>query len=645
MDLDDVLVEADTPHYTELRPTLRGSFNLSAAEIPYFQSILSLEDASKELGLVENLPAELRSRWRLEELFQREIDWERVQHELVNGYLRRPEKLKFFNALTVALLPIDERRMLAAEYGVTPREPELRDSLRREPWQTINIGGVQVVSNQKAANGYIRWDPRRIFAATIDGQHRLAALQTLYSQGNLTFNMLQTGIPVIYLVLDLRAGFLVTQQQRADDENPILTVVREVFIDLNKHAKEVKRARRILLDDQEIESRCLRQLLAERMGDRPPGRLPLALVHWQHNESAKFNTGEKTGPFITTVELLHAIVQELLDLKHPKDPMDESQVRRFVASIEGALSVSKVIEENPAKYPNMTALGPYVERMHLRDGMEVPLANLNAQYVRVCEDAFVALWRPLIVSVLLRFAPYERFIREVEARGGTEGDLAFWLVLPRKAQRQKADEWGEARIEKIDKPLKELAGMKSTEWAFFAVFQKALLRATVNAWRHYDVTADRTTIDEFLEKWINFLNDMWGRGHFAVKGEMETTVGGKRIWLGIALNVVSQSVRYSESSVERISGTILVWWHFYTEKLKKPKPFIKKLEARDSSEKYAGLGTIVGKLKACLEPVVSPENPDDDTAKQAEARFYDIVALATNAAESSVDSVEGESDS
>ncbi len=171
MEIDDVLTQQDKPHYTVLRPTLWGSFNLSQTPIPYYQTILSLEEVSKELELVENLPSDLRSKWRLEELFQREIDWDRVEKQIVNGYLRRPEKLKFFNSLTVALLPLDTNRMLAKNYGDTPQEPELRDAFTKKPWQVTNVGGVQIITNTDTPHGYIRWESE----ADIRRHHRRPA--------------------------------------------------------------------------------------------------------------------------------------------------------------------------------------------------------------------------------------------------------------------------------------------------------------------------------------------------------------------------------------------------------------------------------------------------------------------------------------
>ncbi len=79
MEIEDALLAADAPDYTPRRPVLRGTFSINKASIPYFQGLMTLEEVEKELKLVENLPSDLRSKWRLEELFQREIDWERVE--------------------------------------------------------------------------------------------------------------------------------------------------------------------------------------------------------------------------------------------------------------------------------------------------------------------------------------------------------------------------------------------------------------------------------------------------------------------------------------------------------------------------------------------------------------------------------------
>jgi hypothetical protein len=483
---------ADTPHYTEPRPILSGTLNLSGSEIPFFQAMMPLKAVVDELDLVENLPSDLRANWRLEELFQREIDWERVREDLVKGYLKRPNKLKFFSTLTVALLPLNDDRMLANEYGEASALPTPLPWAQKAPWATRQIGSVELITHESTGQGVIRWDPNRVFAATIDGQHRLAALKTFVKEGHLSSKSLESKISVMFLVLDPKAGFILAPGQVGDDENPILTVVREIFIDLNMHSKTVARARQILLSDQDIEARCLREVISTRVGVSEEGRLPLGLIHWQHNESAKFNISEKTAPFITTVELLYAIIKDILDLSRPKDPLDPDQIRKFVSSINGAVNLDNFIKEHSAKY-HIKPLASYVEEHHLKKDFEASFPNPPSPYVRAIADSFSEIWRPLILDVLTKFTPYANFVQQVENNGGIDGDIAHYLVQPLGAQKLLREEWGEDAPAKIDAPLSELHKMKSEDWAFFAVFQKAIFRATKVAYQHYSAIPGRDT--------------------------------------------------------------------------------------------------------------------------------------------------------
>ena len=58
-----------TDLYTPTKAVLRGIFQLSKAAVPYFQANLTLEEVQRHLKLVEDLPAEYRENWTLEELF------------------------------------------------------------------------------------------------------------------------------------------------------------------------------------------------------------------------------------------------------------------------------------------------------------------------------------------------------------------------------------------------------------------------------------------------------------------------------------------------------------------------------------------------------------------------------------------------
>lgn len=642
--LDADLIEGDVPHYTARRPVLAGSFNISRASIPYYLATIPLADAVRDLDLVENLPADLRAHWRLEELFQREIDWERVQTEIVDGYLRRPEKLQFFNALTVALLPTTPEKHLRQQYQTPAALPDVPERYLKAPWCVQQIGGVELISNTNSAHGYVSWNPQIVYPATIDGQHRLAALKELVARGNLTSTQLSTSVSVLFLILDERAGYKISEQQGADDDNPILTAVREIFIDLNRSAKMVVRARQILLNDQEIESRAVRSLLAPRVGVEVPGRLPLGLVHWQHNVSAKFNSGAETGPFVTTVELLHLIVTDLLRISRPKDPFDENQVRQFVLSAESALGVSDAVAAAPARYPGLPKLMNYVERNYLKEGFEQPFANLPAPYLHAADEGFALRWRPLLVGILTRFAPYRDFIEQVRIRGGIDGDLAHFLCQPTRAQIQMAKEWADQKFEKIDRPLKELASLKNKDWPFFAVFQKGMFRAAADALAQYPVQPGaEISVEEFVEKWLDFLHVLQQRDLLEVRASLPGGTG--MLWAGLALNPGSKTIRWSDSSVQRIAAILLLWWYVQVGGFRRLGSFLKAARGPKSKERFPGAKRAIEIILRSLKTVVVSADEDDVTeeelAKRSERRLTQIVRLALSDPGATTD---GESD-
>ena len=56
-----------------------GRYSYSNSAVPYFQVSMSFDDISRYLTLVSEMPGAAAMNWRVEELFQRDIDWKRVQ--------------------------------------------------------------------------------------------------------------------------------------------------------------------------------------------------------------------------------------------------------------------------------------------------------------------------------------------------------------------------------------------------------------------------------------------------------------------------------------------------------------------------------------------------------------------------------------
>mgnify|MGYP006292363925 FL=1 len=107
---------------------LFGKYSRSNITIPYFQVNMTFSDAASYLSLVSDMPGSSSMEWRIEELFQRDIDWTRVQRKIV-PYLKQNNNPQFFNALTIALLPF-QGSSLTDFTAASWKTPTLEDETR-----------------------------------------------------------------------------------------------------------------------------------------------------------------------------------------------------------------------------------------------------------------------------------------------------------------------------------------------------------------------------------------------------------------------------------------------------------------------------------------------------------------------------------
>ncbi len=308
-----------------------GRYSYSNAKIPYFQVSMSFSDAAEYLSLVNEMPGAASMNWRVEELFQRDIDWARVEKKIV-PYLRQQDQPQFFNSLTIALLPFRKEAIHTFDGHADWDPPELDDKDQFGDGKTESFGPISCgywsswkrATDDGARLGQLCWNTKQVCGIAIDGQHRLAAIKEIAQPGKDQYD--GTSVPVIFVVLDPSLGFT----GDATRENLIGTL-RRLFIDLNKHARTVSRARQILLDDRDPASICVRALVgpvlttgADELSEVPP-RLPLALVDW-HSEQAKFDT----GPYLATILGVDWMVAKTLGIKPFQDMMAFEETGRLI---------------------------------------------------------------------------------------------------------------------------------------------------------------------------------------------------------------------------------------------------------------------------------------------------------------------------
>ena len=533
--------------YTEPLLFVPGEYRLSqVGRVYYLVAVMSLRDLVNQIKLVEDIPEEARVSWSLEELFQRDISWDRVQKELVNGYLKDSNKQSFFNSLTIALLP-QKGLEIEEDYG----EPELSPPAAYPSWEKIDVGNICIEYGPRRSIGVIRWHKDRIFPVAIDGQHRLAALKKYCEEGKdrlLLGDALDTKIPLIFLILDKSVGF------KGRSKN-LLVTLREIFIDLNRNARKVPQSRVILLEDLNIQAFCVRTLLAEKAREDFPHVLPLSMVIWQEDEW-KFDADSKFSYAITSVLNLNDIVGFCLDVKpfEEIDPLDEPRVRTYVTQLSAKLELDTEIEAS------------IKEHLELCIDRQDPF-SFKDEHLAAFRKAFKEQWTSHITGVIREFTPYKKYLSEAKQIGAIDGMLADYLLLSKDKQerfkeRKKAeDETFNPRLE-IEKPLESLKDLKKNEWAFHVVFQKALF---INLFRletqkeSLEIGEIGQSRNDFITWWLAQINKLYEHGVFYLNWKKRQG----DLWRGIAKRPDNGTIQYSKVAANRISAfiTISIWFN------------------------------------------------------------------------------------
>ena len=314
---------------------LGGNFAFGKTSIPFLTAHMTVSQIDKCLKTPIELPGWNEGETELEALFQRQLDHRRVQDKLLPYlYSESIERPRFFNALTIALVPHRDHSFVSYnDDDFSP--PSLVESGTE---YTKSVGPVTLgfyedfdaSAPDTYAIGEFRWNLDETVAVAIDGQHRLAALKKVHK-----LNPTGAQFARVCVIFILPAEALGYKGPKTKDGSALLKLLRSVFIDLNKHAKAVKRTRLILLDDMDPHCMVVRRLIGERLrnvssADPSDGdRLPLALVDW-HSDEAKFDQ----GPYVTSVMMLDRIVQLLLGVNAVMDWSKRTDVERQLAAFK-----------------------------------------------------------------------------------------------------------------------------------------------------------------------------------------------------------------------------------------------------------------------------------------------------------------------
>ena len=522
---------AESP-YTPWFMFVEGTYRLGGEALPYFSLTIQVKEAARFLSLARDVVFSPSATVTLEELFQRDLDEKRVRDTII-PYLKSPGKVKFFNSLTIALLPSDPDHpdALASEYATDPAPPEVDHSVVRQ------VGPVQFEFAEEAPGsryGRLRWNTNLIRPVVLDGQHRFFALRSLYGDAGYSGKgeLGETEIPVIVLVLAKDIGFSMEGKQGGD----VLRTCRAIFIDLNKHALPVSKARQYLLDDRDLTAVAMRSILAQEISAHHKEsvatrvekhtRLPLAIVDW-HSNKAKFDD----GIYVTSLFNLYDLTSATLDLPAFK-PEDYDAADTFIDRLTSRLHLSE-LRTDLQKYRTACI------------AEQVPF-DLRSSDIDKAVHAFRAQWGAIIARPIVGLKPYAELISALEKAHVLTGPWENWCALDDTGKQAFQAETREMPGD-VAYPL--AAEIKATyPAAFQVVYQKAFVKVLIEMEPAMDELLPKWSSDKevsidrasFIDIWISRFNsqiapcltkdhgDVWLGAGRTVEGKVDFTQRGVR---------------------------------------------------------------------------------------------------------------------
>lgn len=208
-----------------------------------------------------------------EQLLQRDIDDSRIAHDLI-PYLLGPSgyRAKFFPPVLAVIVPKMKKGTGIEPYYPAPHKV---GDLKEVYGDLFEVEDLKL-DNEKAPMVELKYNRQRSAFIIVDGQHRAMAVLALHRQLNEEWRDIPYAsyyshikvrdehvenieLPVCIMYFpDMYENHALT---KAGDIN-LSTTCREIFLVVNKTAKRVSESRKLLLDDEDIAARLMRNTLS-----------------------------------------------------------------------------------------------------------------------------------------------------------------------------------------------------------------------------------------------------------------------------------------------------------------------------------------------------------------------------------------------
>jgi hypothetical protein len=253
----------------------------------YLQTVLSM-DQLRLITLVADIKGS--EKWPVRALFQREVDIERVNKELI-PYFKSKKQITFFNPITLVLLPHDNN---GAVIGTNIKIVDKVAIDGAHEYSCKELDGFFNIKEYKLNPAYsqIEWNDSKVKLVAIDGQHRISALKHLIHEENIN----DWKIPVI----------IATHRNLNGNSSDLLQVIRDVFVNINNNAQPINKSRSVLLDDHQLHTIATQELIqachSNDLNETGDGLPPLLIFDWRGLEEKKEEKNSLPA-LVSTIEI------------------------------------------------------------------------------------------------------------------------------------------------------------------------------------------------------------------------------------------------------------------------------------------------------------------------------------------------------
>ncbi len=456
----------------------------SNVEVRYLQSVITHEFLSN-IKLIEEI--EGSDKWNVKDLFQRNVDFDRVENEIL-PYFKDKSKVKFFPPLTLVLLPMDNSSVIGELKKVNSKVEE------EDGYKYNTYGDDEYFKFYDSVDGheysYVKWSDEKVKVVAVDGQHRLTAFKSWANDPEGLGELESMSIPVVIL------GF--SKFEDGPETPDLLDVVRSTFVYINSKAQKINESRRILLDDEAVNCVCTQEIVQyahsndqKDFEELEKEIMPLMMVDWRGEEKEG-----KPQPIASSIFSVRDIKDWLHEyLLGDPDPNGRDVIKYTIPRL-------KLDEEVPSF-----------------NRSNFPLSHADSKIVR---RNFKEYLLPSVMYVMQNLTPFRKYIfelRELQRKSiedeGTTARHAFkWVCFGKSdtttfnldAVQEKyvtlCRSFGNIKTDVIPRLLSRDIGIRAI-WSSFSILKEEIDECNIDEYNNI------TQVWEEFSKWyVEFANQV-----------------------------------------------------------------------------------------------------------------------------------------